>query len=444
MNTLPLKDIHVPPSRQRTFFDPVFVSDLAKSISEDGLLNAVVLCEREGQPPFLVAGFTRFKAIESLHAHGTEFYYDGQVVPAGRIPYTVAASNDPISIFRAELRENLLRKQLSPIDEAKALATLARMVQDAKPSPLPGLPSNPVTMGEVATALAELTGQSSPSDQQRIADAIMIDKMKDHPDVKRAKTIGEAARLARKAAERSFRETLGGMQIASAPTRHTVIQGDCADVLPTIVGASVDVIIADPPYGIGADSFGEQSLVGHEYKDDDDAWLKVIEAVVVNAGRICKPDAALFIFLDISKFDITKFNIENNAFNDPSLDETWYIWPTPLIWHKPNRGHAPQPKRGPSRRYEAILLAIRGNREVRKVGTDVLTFNVPDDRAHGAGKPPELYQELLSWYAFPGDTVLDPCAGSGVVIPACDELDCSAIAIERDAGHVTLIKEQIK
>ncbi|MGH7250085.1 MAG: DNA methyltransferase, partial [Minisyncoccia bacterium] len=87
---------------------------------------------------------------------------------------------------------------------------------------------------------------------------------------------------------------------------------------------------------------------------------------------------------------------------------------------------------------------IRGDRKVRKTGSDVLSFNVPDSREHGAGKPPELYSEILSWIAFPGDCVLDPCAGSGTIIQAADLLDLSAIAIEKDPAFATLIQEKIE
>lgn len=438
MQTLPISSITVPPDRQRSFFDPIKLHELKESIKNEGLFHAIILSEEN----ILVAGATRLRAISELYqTPGISLFYDGKEIPFGQVPFTYTHKTDEASLFRIELEENLRRENLSPLDEAQALARLHELLQGAAPELVPGTGLKAdVTIKQTAEELGRISGDPRPSDQQRIADSIIVDKFKDHPDVKRAKSLPEAARVARKIMEREFREVLGRMQNTQPQeSRHSIILGECSSILPQLDPGTVDVIIADPPYGVGADQFGEQSLIGHEYKDDEAAFIAVMGAIMGQANRICKPDAAMFVFMDILQF-------ENVAKRFPKFlgTEGWYVWPTPLIWHKPNRGHAPQPKRGPSRRYEAILYAIRGNREVRKTGSDVLTFAVPDDRQHGAGKPVDLYKELLSWIVYPGDVVLDPCAGSGVVVPAANALDCRAIAIEKDAACIPLIQERIK
>lgn len=441
MQTLPISSITVPPDRQRSFFDPIKLHELKESIKNEGLFHAIILSEEN----ILVAGATRLRAISELYqTPGISLFYDGKEIPFGQVPFTYTHKTDEASLFRIELEENLRRENLSPLDEAQALARLHELLQGAAPELVPGTGLKAdVTIKQTAEELGRISGDPRPSDQQRIADSIIVDKFKDHPDVKRAKSLPEAARVARKIMEREFREVLGRMQNTQPQeSRHQIILGSCGDVLPTIPAGTVDVIIADPPYGIGADNFGEQSLIGHEYKDDRAALHGVFNPLVAEATRICKPDAAMFIFCSIEDFERLKDHPRKII--GPEWYTQWYWWPTPLIWHKPNRGHAPQPKRGPSRRYEAILYAIRGNREVRKTGSDVLTFAVPDDRQHGAGKPVDLYKELLSWIVYPGDVVLDPCAGSGVVVPAANALDCRAIAIEKDAACIPLIQEWIK
>lgn len=436
MQSIAITDVVLPADRQRSKNNPQKLLELKNSILSEGLFHAIILAEGN----ILVAGATRLAAIRELYNEGAAFFYNREQVPNGQIPFSYTHKTDEASIFKIELEENLRRENLSPIDEAQALARLHNLQCNAAPIIFPGTEiRQKVTFQDTAKVLGEITGQPQTNDAQRISDAILVDKFKDLPEVKNAKTVKEAVRFAKKAAERSFREVLGRMEAGPQEGRHHIVLGDCREVLPTIADGVVDIIIADPPYGIGADQFGEQSLVGHEYKDDMRAFLSVLEAVHQEGCRICKPDAAAFIFIDILQFHPTREFLRN-------LWEAngWYFWPTPLIWHKPNRGHAPQPKRGPSRRYETILYAIRGNREVRKVGSDVLTFNVPDDRSHGAGKPVELYQELLSWIAYPGDVALDPCAGGGTLVSAADQLDLSAICIERDPGHITLIQERLK
>jgi site-specific DNA-methyltransferase (adenine-specific) len=450
MQTIKLSEIVLPASRQRTKTDPQKFQDLKSSILSEGLFHAIILSKGN----LLVAGATRLGAIRELYEQGSTFFYNREQVPAGEVPITYTHKTDEASIFKIELEENLRREALSPVDEAQALAALHRLQCNNAPVVFPGTGLKAqVTFQDTAKVLGEITGKPQTTDSHKISDSIIVDKFKDLPEVRSAKTFSEAVRLAKKAAERAFREVLGKLEAGPQEGRHHLVLGDCKEVLPTIQDGIVDVIIADPPYGVGADQFGEQSLVGHEYKDDERAFRAVITAINQHASRICKPDAALFMFLDINVWQRLEEDMMIAAYDsrgDGETDESklllhgWYIWPTPLIWHKPNRGHAPQPKRGPSRRYETILYAIRGNREVRKVGSDVLTFNVPDDRQHGAGKPVELYQELLSWVAYPGDVVLDPCGGSGTVIEAADKLDLSAICVERDPGFFTLCQERLK
>ena len=445
MQTIPIGDVQVPTSRQRTSTNPTKLSELKDSILREGLLHAIILTEGDE----LVAGATRLQAISQIYTEaGRPIFYDGKEVPFGQIPFTYTHKVDPLSLYRIELEENLRRENLSPIDEAQALAGLHKLLQVSAPELIPGSGlKTEVTVKETATVLAELSGkpEATANDQQKIADSILVDKYKDHPDVKRAKSISEAARLAKKAAERELREALGALESGKVVgSKHTLLEGDCALLLSTLPEGEVDVIIADPPYGIGADSFGEQSTIGHEYDDSAEAFDHVVESINLHANRVCRPDAALFMFLDIEDFYYLRDTASEENDSIRAFLPGWYIWPTPLIWHKLNKGHAPQPKRGPSRRYEAILYAVRGNREVRKTGSDVLPYAVPDSREHAAGKPHMLYSELLSWIAYPGDTVLDPCAGSGTLIDSAEALSLKAVVIEKDPAYITLIKEKLE
>lgn len=444
MQTILIGSVEVSAARQRSSTDTQKFKDLKDSIRREGLLHAIIISEGDQ----LVAGATRFRAVSELYTEsGEPIFYDGKEVPFGSIPFTFTHKTDSVSLYRIELEENLRREQLSPLDEAQALAGLHKLLQESAPEIIPGSGLKAtVTLKDTAAVLADMAGKPATSnDQQRIADSILVDKYKDHPDVKRAKTLTEAARLAKKAAERELREALGALEAGEIiVSKHKLYQGDCAEIMPTMPEGEIDVIIADPPYGIGADTFGEQSTIGHSYDDSAEAFYHVVEAISANANRICKSDAALFMFIDIEDFYWLRDTADEENDSRRRFLPGWYIWPTPLIWYKVNKGHAPQPKRGPSRRYEAILYATRGNREVRKVGSDVLSFAVPDGREHAAAKPALLYAELLSWIAYPGDKALDPCGGSGTLIDACESLSLQGVVIEKDAGFVTMIKEKME
>jgi DNA modification methylase len=90
----------------------------------------------------------------------------------------------------------------------------------------------------------------------------------------------------------------------------------------------------------------------------------------------------------------------------------------------------PRAEHGPRRNYECILYAIKGAKRVNFVANDVIP--VPSERGGGtaARKPVKLFEELLRRSCLPGDLVLDPCAGSGPIFDAAQNLECFATGIE--------------
>ncbi len=120
----------------------------------------------------------------------------------------------------------------------------------------------------------------------------------------------------------------------------------------------------------------------------------------------------------------------------------WQPYATPLLWHKPGMGHAPQPGYF-SRHYECILFAQKGNRKLSKVRSDVFEFPPVKDKIHAAQKPVELLKELLSLSFFPGESILDPCCGSGGIFAAGKDLNLKVTGIELDPKYVAICKELI-
>ena len=112
----------------------------------------------------------------------------------------------------------------------------------------------------------------------------------------------------------------------------------------------------------------------------------------------------------------------------------WYVWATPLIWHRQGSiGILPRPNHGPRRTYELILYAIKGDKQVITTGaSDVLAIPHDTSVERGAHKPPLLYQDLISRSCLPGSYVLDPCCGAGPIFPAANKTSVYATGIEID------------
>ena len=189
-----------------------------------------------------------------------------------------------------------------------------------------------------------------------------------------------------------------------------------------------DVILTDPPYGMGADEFGDsggKAAGAHSYVDSEENALACYTVLATEGFRLAKPQAHIYAFCDFDMFPRVRALFEAAG---------WWVFRTPLIWHKPLAPRAPWPEHGPQRKYECIVYAVKGKRKALKMAPDVLTFNADTNLGHAAQKPVALYEELLRRSCFPGDAVFDPFCGSGPILAAAQALRCIATAIELDTS----------
>lgn len=417
---LPVDNILVAAERQRKEAPERHIKELAKSIAQDGLIHALTVAS-SGE---LVAGFCRLSAIRTL----TEPYrYGTEMVPAGFAPVIIVDGLSEIQLFRIELEENLRRKNLSPVEEAQAIAKLHQYLASQAPS-------GTWTKTDTGRVLDDVRGQpdartDSPRSKE-VGDALLLDSFAEDPDVKRATTKAEAVKIAKKKLEAQFTEGLGALaQVTSKD--YTLIEGSADQEMMLLGNNRFSGIIVDPPYGIDADSFGDQAFkLDHQYADDAETALDLITNIFLYGHALCKPDAHLYMFCDIRVWP---------RLCDLATECGWYVYPTPLIWHKPNLGHAPQPGYF-LRRYEAILFAQKGSRKLRNSSSDVLEFPAPTDKSHAAQKPVELYKKLMDLSFLPGEEVLDPCAGSGTVFRAAKLAGLRATGIELSPSYAAAIR----
>jgi len=417
---LPVDAIHVG-QRQRTDLPTSHITELARDIAENGLIHAVTIDKNNE----LRAGFCRLNAVRQLEA---PYYYASELIPAGFIPAVVVHHNDETALFRLELMENLRRKNLSPVDEARAISRLHKLLH--------GEHGEGWTKVDTGKELNKLQGESKSDHDRRVevGDAMLIDSFVNDEDINKAKTRTEAVRIAKKKLEQQLLVGLGALiEVDSEDFR--IIAGDCLAVMQTFKDNTFHGIVCDPPYGVNADQFGEQTtVVGHEYRDSLENAMSVAAGIFVEGYRVCRESAHLYMFCDIKHFPLLVSGAELAG---------WKPFATPLIWHKPGAGHAPHIGFF-SRRYECILFAQKGNRTLAKARSDVFEFAGVKDKQHAAEKPVELLAELMSLSYFPGDLILDPCAGSGSIFPAARKQNLRAVGIEQHEDYVNICKKRIQ
>lgn len=402
-----IEDILIPDNRQRKEFDKDSILELAASIASKGLLHPVVV---RNDVRTLVAGERRLRAIQYLHEQGTRFMCHGVLVDPCGVPITTIGELSPIEIEEAELEENIVRVDLTAQERIQARARLHEFRKRQNPA-------------QTFKDTGEEISRTSPlREAQKVSQAVYLAPYLDDPDVAKAASESEIEKIVRKKLEREIRGALAET-IAQSASPHKFHHADALEYVAGIPDNSFDVIVTDPPYGINADTFGDQGSILHEYSDDADYFVELEQTMAVELFRVTKPLAHLYWFCDISWWQALR--------NDFTV-AGWNVWPVPLIWYKGNQGILPRPDFGPRRTYETILYAIKGNKPVTTVGQpDVISIpNITGAKLHAAEKPTALYKELLGRSALAGDSVFDPFCGSGPIFTAARELNLIATGIE--------------
>jgi ParB/RepB/Spo0J family partition protein len=426
-----LSAVKVSPDRQRRSFPADKMHEFADGISKRGLLHPIVL-RVVGDDYVLVAGERRLRAITDLADLGQSISHDGETVPLGFIPYTLFSDLDPIAAEEAELEENIHRENLTWQERAAAAARIASLRK-----------RQAIAKGEAPPTVAEISleirGSAEGINQETTRREIIVAKHLDNPLVKAAKTVDEAFKILRKE-EALAKNAALGVSVGRTFTAeaHTVLNEDSMIWMQQCPDALFDVILTDPPYGMGADEFGDSGGLAagaHGYSDSPEIYEQILQVAETELFRIAKPQAHLYWFCDIDKFMDTR---------ERFIAAGWRVFRTPLIWYKKTAMRAPWPEQGPQRKYECILYAVKGKRPVLKMGGDVLDFPPDPNLGHAAQKPVTLFKELLSRSCLPGNTVLDICGGSGPIIPAAHELKVKATVIEQDVSSYGLIVQRVK
>lgn len=406
MQIVRIENIKVRENRQRREFDDEKIQALVASIeSKKGLMHPLVV-EQIGDEYYLVAGERRLKAIGTIQILGNSFLCNQSLITPGYAPVTLLSEMSEIEREEAELEENVLRVDLTLQEHALAVARLHKLREKQKGS-------------QTLTETAREVSSDAPQDVTVVRQQLLIAEHMDVPEVAKAKTRKEAIKAIEKIKTAENRAKLAEA-FDLTKTEHRIIHGSSFDIAPTLEASFFDLIVTDPPYGVGADTFGSQSS-GHNYKDDYEYGMQCYELVAKEGWRVTKPQASVYAFCDIRFFPDIALTFKLAG---------WEVWDRPLIWAKSN-GMLPKPDFGPRNTYEAILFAYKPNTKIKLVGqSDVISIPLDKNLEHGAQKPVELFVELIKRSAEPNANVVDFFAGSGTIFPASNKTKVRAVGIE--------------
>lgn len=432
---IPISSIIIPTDRQRQEFDESALLELATSISKFGLFHAVQI-RTNGT---LVTGERRLRAIQQhLLPLNKTFTYGGELVPAGHLPVIIVTAEDPLALEEIELDENLRRKDLTWKEMAATTARLdklrqAQALQKARAEGRVTVDTEPTALARLLHTIAdtsmEVRGSYIGSYQENTRQEILVAEHLDRPEVAGAATLKEAFKILKRLEETKRNQDLAIMVGANySSSSHTVVNVDCLIWMAAPENAGkFDVILTDPPYGMGAHNFndadGHLATIEHHYDDTYESWKILMTAWAPLSFAITKPMAHAYVFCDIANFHELQKMMEAAG---------WYVFRTPLTNYKRNSGRVPLPFHGPKRQSEWCLYALKGKKTVTGVFSDVITTDSDEQLGHGAQKPVALYEDLLKRSVRPGDRVVDMFAGTGTILPAAHTFQCYATAVEQN------------
>jgi methylase of polypeptide subunit release factors len=408
--TIPYGAIVVPEGRQRKAVPPSHIASLADSIEAFGLLHAPVVRELPDGSYQLVVGECRFRAIGKLIEENRRFSHDEIEMEGDDIPVTLTSELEPLRLKEVELEENIRRLDLSWQDRSAAFAELHALRQAQNPAQ---------TVADTAREVSSTTGASIDAASAEITRSRLVDRFRDDPQVKQARSLKEAHNIVTRKLEADFKEDL--VKMTKATTRHVLLEGDCKELLATFANEQFDLILTDPPYGMGADAFGTAGAA-HTYSDTAELGLGIATTILVEGFRVTKPQAHLYLFCDIDHFHTLRTAAQLAG---------WYAFRTPITWFKGGAaGHDPLPQRGFRRTTEWLLYCIKGDKPHYQFLGDLLDVTNQPNALHPAAKPVELFKRLIARSCKAGDKVLDPCCGLGPIFPAASALAVDATGIE--------------
>lgn len=425
-------EITVAPDRQRQEFNPERLAYLQSSIENVGLLAPLIITEK-GE---LVAGERRLKAINALHMLGVRFWYNGDLVPVDCVPAILPNESGPLALYEIELEENIARDNLTWQEQAQAVAKLKALREQQAVITAQPLPT-------AADLAEEIRGSREGSNQAIVRKQLIVAQHLANPEVAKAKSVDDAFKiLKRNEAADKCRDLATSVGKVAVTERLQILHGNCLDLGWKYLdnsGERFDIICTDPPYGMGAESFGDGggAYVGvkHSYDDSLDSWKDLMNRFAQLSVAITKPNAHLYLCCDIDGFGFLK-----ECFNAAG----WRVHRTPLVCFKRDANRVPWPQQGPRRSYELVLYAVRGDKPTTAIYPDVFDTVGDDNLGHGAQKPVAFWDNLLQRSAVPGDRVLDPFAGTGGILVAAHQRGLYCTAMEREAQYYGICLQRLE
>ena len=199
----------------------------------------------------------------------------------------------------------------------------------------------------------------------------------------------------------------------------TIYHADCRDVLPTLEAGSIDLVLTDPPYGIGLEEHGRN---GYDWSITGDDDQEVGQSVI----DWCR------------KWPVIAFASPKKPWSGE--------WRQHLVWDKgPAVGGGGDPATCWKSTWELIQVSgtspLNGPRDSAVLRYWIGQTNYQD---HPCQKPVSLLRYLILKTTVDSALVLDPFMGVGSSLRAAKDLGRRAIGIEIEERYCEIAAKRLQ
>lgn len=237
---------------------------------------------------------------------------------------------------------------------------------------------------------------------------------------------------------------------------NAIIHGDCLEIMPEFLPASIDMILCDLPY--------EKTQNNWDILIDPDTLWYQYERIIKDNGCIILFGHGMFTAqMMMSNQKLHRYNIIwqkttptgfLNAGRMPlRTHEDLMVFYKKLPKYNPQKTYDHPRKVSTSHHQRNSKITTNYGKHKPKTydsterfPTSILTFKTDKQKSalHPTQKPVALCEYLIKTYTDKGDIVLDNCIGSGTTAVACINASRKYIGIEKDIKYVEIARERIK
>jgi len=247
--------------------------------------------------------------------------------------------------------------------------------------------------------------------------------------------------------------------------KNKIYRGDTLDLIGDIEDNSIDLIIADPPYGIEMDFGGKEKWGLNKHLE----WLSWMKKWLREAERVLKPEGSIFVYgihhnmgyIQCYLYELGLiygrqfvWHYKNNWSGYTKLPPGNY---EPLLWFHKGERYTYHPVREAYESTERLKYKIikngkewKPNPEGKHVG-DVWRIPVLAGKSfakervdHPTQKPIAICDRIVRHFSNKGDVVLVPFAGSGSECVSAKKNGRDFIGIELNGDYVKIANRRLR